>query len=171
MKRLAGLVLVLTTAGAGVRAQQPATPGPEHAVLKEMVGTWDTTMKMPGVGESKGTCVYKMELGGLWLVSHFEGEIGGQKFSGRGMDSYDAGKKKYVGLWVDSMSTTPMVMEGGYDARTKTLTMSGDGPGMDGKQTKFKAVSKMPDPDTIDFAMFMGDGKEPAFTIVYKRKK
>jgi hypothetical protein len=28
----------------------------------------------------------------------------------------------------------------------------------------------MPDDNTINFAMFMGDGKDPAFTIVYKRK-
>jgi hypothetical protein len=162
---------LLVVGGAAVRGQQPATPGPEHELLKKMVGTWDTTMKMHGVGESKGTCVYKMELGGLWLVSHFEGDVGGHKFSGRGMDTYDAGKKKYVGLWIDSMSTSPMVMEGGYDAAKKTLSMSGEGPGMDGKTERFKAVSSMPDADTIDFAMYMGDGKEPAFTIQYKRKK
>lgn len=167
----AAAVAAVLVAGAAANGQPPATPGPEHEVLKKMVGTWDTTMKVAGVGESKGTCVYKMELGGLWLVSHFEGEIAGQKFSGRGMDSYDAGKKKYVGVWIDSMSTAPMVMEGGYDAAKKTLTMSGEGPGMDGKAEKFKAVSAMPDADTIDFAMYMGDGKEPAFTIQYKRKK
>ena len=47
----------------------------------------------------------------------------------------------------------------------------GDGPGMDGKPTKYKSVSHMPDDDTIHFSMYMGDGKDPAFTIVYKRKK
>ena len=152
------------------RAQEPAKPGPEHAVLKKMEGTWDATMKMEGM-EAKATAVYKMDLGGLWLSSTFEGDLGGMKFSGRGYDTYDAAKKKYVGLWLDSMSTSPMVMEGTHDAAKKTMTMTGEGPGMDGKPTKFKAVSVMPDDNTINFSMYMGEMKEPAFTIVYKRKK
>ena len=151
-------------------AQQPPTPGPEHEQLKKHVGTWDCTMKMMGA-ESKATAVYKMDLGGLWLSSEFSGELAGTKFSGKGMDTYDAAKKKYVGIWIDSMSTSPMVMEGTYDKEKKTLTMTGDGPGMDGKPTKHKTVSEMPDDDTINFTMYMGDGKDPAFTIVYKRKK
>lgn len=162
--------LAAVLAAPSVRAQEPPKPGPEHEVLKKLVGDWDATMKFGGM-ESKGTVTYKMELGGLWLVSTFEGDFGGQKFSGRGLDSYDAGKKKYVGVWVDNMITSPLVMEGDYDKAKKTLTMTGQGPGMDGKPTKFKAVSVMPDDDTMDFSMYMGDGKEPGFTIQYKRKK
>lgn len=165
----ANLAIVLTAPGA--RAQfEPPKPGPEHAYLKRMEGNWDTTMKMAGQ-ESKGTAVFKMDLGGLWLASTFDGSVMGQKFTGRGYDTYDAAKKKFVSIWLDSMSTTPMLMEGTYDEAKKTLTMIGDAPGMDGKMTKHKAVSTMPDDNTINFAMYMGDVKEPAFTIVYKRKK
>src|SRR5688572_27736968 len=77
-------------------AQEGAKPGPEHEQLKKLEGTWDTVMKF-GPMESKGTCVYKMELGGLWLSATFEGNIGGEKFTGKGYDTYDAAKKKYVG--------------------------------------------------------------------------
>lgn len=49
--------------------------------------------------------------------------------------------------------------------------MSSEGPGPDGKPTKYRSVSEMPDDDTVNFTMYMGDGKDPAFTIVYKRKK
>ena len=112
-----------------------------------------------------------MEVGGLWLSSDLQSDLFGQKFYGKGLDSYDAAKKKYVGVWVDSMTTSPLFMEGTYDKGKKTLTLEGDGPGMDGKSTKYKSVSQMPDDDTINFSMFMGDGKDPAFTIVYKRKK
>ena len=31
------------------------------------------------------------------------------------------------------------------------MTMNGTGPGMDGKPTKYKSVSVMPDDDTINF--------------------
>jgi hypothetical protein len=151
-------------------AAQAQQPGPEHEELKKQVGTWDTTMRMMGA-ESKGTATYTMELGGLWLVSSFEGDLGGAKFTGKGLDTYDPGRKKYIGIWCDSMSTAPLVMEGTHDKATKTTTMVGEGPGMDGKPTKYKAVSVMPDNDTINFSMYVGDGKDPAFTILYKRKK
>jgi hypothetical protein len=162
--------LAVALVAPATRAQEGPKPGPEHEVLKKLVGTWDLTMKFDGM-ESKGTVVYKMDLGGLWLTSSLESELLGMKFQGRGLDSYDAAKKKYVGVWIDSMSTSPMVMEGTYDSAKKTLTMAGEGPGMDGKPTKYRSVSQMTDDNTINFSMFIGDGKDPAFTIVYKRRK
>jgi hypothetical protein len=163
-------VAVIVLASPSARAQAPPTPGPEFELLKKLVGNWDLTMKAGGA-EFKGSVTYKMELGGLWLASSLESDLGGMKFLGKGLDSYDAGKKKYVSLWVDSMTTTPTVMEGTYDEAKKTLTLSGEGMGMDGKTTKLKSTSEMPDDNTINFAMYMGDAKEPAFSIVYKRKK
>ena len=163
-------VAVVAVVAVPASAQEFPKPGPEHEQLKKLEGTWDATMKAPGM-ESKGTMTYKMDLGGLWLVSSFEGEFAGMKFSGKGLDTYDAAKKKYVGVWFDSMSTTPMTMEGTYDPAKKTLTMIGDGVGMDGKPAKWKSVSEMPDKDTVHMSMFVGDGKEPMFTITYKRKK
>jgi hypothetical protein len=133
-------------------------------------GDWDLVMKFGGM-ESKGSVKYKMELGGLWLAGSLESELFGEKFQGKSLDTYDAGKKKYIGVWADSMGTQPMLLEGTYDKEKKTLTMSGDGPGMDGKLTKYKSVSTFTDDDTINFSMYIGDVKDPSFTIVYKRKK
>jgi hypothetical protein len=163
------VAIAMLVASAG-QAQEPPKPGPEHEILKKLVGTWDLTMKIEGM-EAKGVAVYKMDLGGLWLSSSLESELGGMKFSGRGLDSYDPTKKKYVSVWVDSMSTSPMVMEGTYDAASKTLTLIGEGPGLDGKPTKWKSVSVMSDDNTINFSMYLGDTKEPMFTGVYKRRK
>jgi hypothetical protein len=161
------LVLILTT---GARAQQPVTPGPEHKALKEREGTWDTTLKAGGM-EFKGTVTFKMELGGLWLVGSMETDLGGQKFYGKSMDTYDAEKKKYVEYWFDSMSTTPMTMEGTFDPAKKTLTMLGQGPGTDGKPTTWRSVSHFPDSNTVHMSMYVGDAKEPMFTVTYTRKK
>src|SRR4051812_37286870 len=147
--------VALTAFAAPAPAQEPPKPGPEHEMLKKMEGAWDLTMKF-GPNESKGTVVYKMELGGLWLHGNLESELFGAKFQGKSLDSYDAGKKKFIGVWIDSMGTQPLFMEGAYDKDKKTLTMTGDGPGMDGKPTKFKSVSTFTDDDTTDFAMYMG---------------
>jgi len=166
----AAVVAAVLVAPAARAQPAPPKPGPEHEILKKMEGDWDLVMKFEG-GEAKGTVKYKMELGGLWLAGSMECELFGSKFQGKSLDGYDPMKKKYVGVWVDSMSSSPMLMEGTFDKEKKTLTMVGEGPGMDGKPTKYKSVSTMPDNDTINFTMYMGDGKDPAFTIVYKRKK
>mgnify|MGYP002778546611 CR=1 FL=1 len=151
-------------------AQEPPKPGPEHALLKKLEGNWDVVMKYGGM-ETKGAVAYKMELGGLWLVGSLDVEMFGTKFAGKSLDTYDAAKKKYVSVWIDSMGTQPMLLEGTYDKDKKTLTATGSGPGMDGKPTTYKSVTTFTDDNTIDVSMYMGDGKEPMFTSVYKRKK
>ncbi len=171
MRKLAIVAIVAALVGGpGARAQEVPKPGPEHELLKQREGTWETTMKAGGM-ENKGTVTYKMELGGLWLVGSLESDLGGQKFSGKSLDTYDARKKKYVGLWFDSMSTTPLTMEGSYDPAKKTLTLVGEGPGTDGKPTTWRSVSEMPDRDTSELSMYVGDAKDPMFTVTYKRKK
>jgi hypothetical protein len=166
---VAGVALVLSPAA---RAQAPK-PGPEHEKLKELVGTWDATMNFMG-SESKATAVYRMDLGGLWLVSEFKGDFGGMPFSGKGLDSYDPLTKKYVSVWADSMSTVPMTSTGEYDKTGKVLTMTGEGRGQDGKMQKMKMTSEMKDKDSMLFTMYGPgpDGKDGVmFTINYKRKK
>ena len=162
---VAGLLAV-----SAARAQELPKPGPEHEVLKKLEGTWEATAKSGGM-ESKGTMTYKMALGGLWLMSKYEGDFAGTKFEGHGMDSYDPTKKKFVTVWVDTMATSPLVMEGTYDKDKKALTMAGEGPGMDGKPTRYKTVTEMKDDDNTVFNLYMGDAKEPMMTITYKRKK
>jgi hypothetical protein len=169
MRTMAVLALGLAL-GAGARAQEFAKPGPEHKLLQKKEGTWDTTMKAGGM-EFKGSVTFKMVLGGLWLSGSLESDLGGQKFYGQSMDTYDAGKKKYVGVWFDSMGTTPLTMEGSYDKDKKTMTMVGQGPGMDGKVTTWRSVSQITDNDTVLMSMYVGDGKEPMFTVTYKRRK
>jgi hypothetical protein len=155
-------------------AQPPsAKPGPELERLKQLKGTWDATIKT-SQGESKGTMIYKMGVGGLWLVSHFKADFGGQPFEGRGLDGYDPMKKKYVSVWVDSMSPALMLFEGTFDKEGKVFTQFGEGPGMDGKMTKFKSVTKIKDNDTMVFTMSSAstnDNEQPMLTITYKRQK
>ena len=116
---------------------------------------------------------YKMGMGGFWLISHFEGDFGGQKFEGRGLDTYDPEKKKYVSAWADSMAPFLLVMEGDYDKENKTLTATGEGQSPAGK-VKYKAVTKMMDADTMEFTLSAPgkNGKEEVMlTITYNRKK
>jgi hypothetical protein len=164
------VALTLTTSAF---AQGPAEPGPEHAMLKKLEGTWNAKVKM-GNEESAATVTYKMECGGLWLISDFQGQLGDQKFQGRGADGYDPEKKKFVTVWVDSMTPRPLFMEGTYNKEKKTLTMTGEGLGPDGKPAKHKMTTHMPDDDHQTFTMYMvgPDGADiKVMTIEYTRKK
>ena len=151
----------------------PPTPGPEHKQLQALEGTWDAKMKMEGApAPIVAVATYKSECGGLWLASEFKSDDPAFKFQGKGLDGYDTNKKKFVGIWVDSMSTGMMTMEGTHDEKTKTTTMFGQGYDH-GKLNKYKNVTKMPDADHQTFQMFMigDDGKESlAFTIEYTRR-
>ena len=170
---IGSILLALTLANTTALGQTPPSPGPEHEALKKLEGTWNAKVKM-GDNESPATATYKMECGGMWLMSDFRGELGGQKFQGRGMDSYDPEKKQYVSVWVDSMSTRPMFLEGTRDKEKKTTTMTGEAPGLDGKLAKHKMVTHMPDDDHMTFTMFItgADGQEnKIMTIEYTRKK
>jgi hypothetical protein len=153
--------------------QAPQKPGPEHAKLQEFVGEWDAVMTM-GDQQSKATAVYRSVCNGMWVESDFQGSVGDQKFSGRGMDGYDIARKKYTGSWFDSMSSAPMHFEGEYDPKSKMMVMTGESLGPDGKPMKFKNTTEMKDKDHFTFKMYMvpPTGEDQlAFTINYTRKK
>ena len=166
------LALGLLAGAAQLMAQQPEVKtGPEHAVFKECEGSWDANVKSKG-GESKGSATYKVYLNGLWLLEHFKADYGGMTFEGRGATSYDATKKKYVGIWIDSMSSTPMISEGTYDKSTKTMTMHGMMPMPDGKSVKVVMTTVHKDADTKTFTIrgASADDKDAEMLqITYKR--
>jgi hypothetical protein len=168
-------LLALCASALAQQSSPPApTPGPEHARLKKLEGTWDAVMTEPDGKKTKGEMTYKMECGCLWLCSDFKGEHMGKPFHGKGLDSYDPGTKKYVGVWVDSWITSPLQVTGTYDEKTKTSTATGECNGPDGKPMKMKMVTKTIDDDHETFEMYMigPDGKEiKGATIEYTRRK
>jgi hypothetical protein len=177
--KLAGAFCLSLAAGV-VAAQAPTPPkaGPEHEILKSDVGSWEAIVEsfMPGAPApitSKGTETNQL-MGGLWLVTDFKGEMMGSPFQGHGVMGYDATKKKYVGTWVDTMSSGLGVSESTWDAATKTLTGTIEAPDPAGQLQKMKSVVTYKDPDTRVFTLSGAgpDGKDVKFmTITYKRKK
>ncbi len=167
-------VAVVGSSTLGAYGQTLPKPGPQHELIKQGEGTWDAVVKGPAGPEMKGTATGKMACGGLWMVSDFKMDRGGMEFHGHSLDGYDVDKKKYVSVWVDSMSTAPMFFEGDYNEASKTSTQTAKGKGPDGKPATFKSVLKMKDKDHHTFQMFIvgADGKEALMmTIEYSRKK
>lgn len=114
--------------------QKAATPGPQHRQLAEhFAGTWDTKQTVwmdPSAPpmSSTGRSVHTPVLGGRHLRMDFKGEFMGQPFEGVGYSSYDNVRGKYVGSWMDSMSTGQFMAEGDYDAATRSYTFRGEMP-------------------------------------------
>jgi hypothetical protein len=146
-----------------------AQPGKEHKWLASLAGEY--TAKVGGMlGESEGTNRIESVLGGLWTVTHFETTIMNQPFKGIEIIGFDPLKKKFVSVWVDSMSTTLATMEGTYDAETKTLTMKGQSFDMEGNEAEMVNTTKYGDNGMV-FAMNMEGVPVPTMTIDYARKK
>ena len=174
MRRIISAAIVLAFAGT-LSAQQPAEPTDEHKKLAEMAGTWDATVIHPGgeIPPMKGAMVYKMEMGGLWLIGRFESEFMGVKFTGTDTTGYDPIKKKYVGTWVDSMSPTMMTSSGKFDKKTGMMVMKGTAGGPDGKIMQVKSTVEMKGKDEMVMKMYQVVDKEEKhmMSVEYKRKK
>lgn len=157
-----------------------ATPAEGHKSLQGMVGTWDaevTSWMEPGQPpmKSKGTSENRMVLGGRWVESRFTSEMMGRPFEGLGYNGYDNYKKKYIGTWMDNMSTAVMLSEGAWDASGKVMTATSTMDDfMTGKPSRIRMVTTIAGPDEHLFEMFGPDpaGKEvKQMEIRYKRRK
>ncbi len=157
-----------------------ATPGQAHKILEPMAGSWDaktTTWETPDAPPqvSTGTSENTWILGGRYLQQNFQGDFMGMKFEGVGLTGYDNFKKKYVGTWIDNMSTMIMTLTGSIDASGKVFTMNSIVDDiMTGKPSTFRSVVKIVDNNKHIAEMYMPDPKGKEFKtmeIVYTRKQ
>ena len=178
------IVMLVLFAAPNTFAQErePSAPQPskQHEVLKQDVGVWDadvvTWMAGPDAEPVRSKAVERNRLiGGLWLVSDFEGSFAGAKFIGHGQLGYDSVKKKYVGTWIDNMAPILLTLEGSYDEETRTLTMFAEGPNpQTGKMERMRNVTRYVGPDKRIFTMSVdrsGNGKfVKLMQITYRRR-
>lgn len=166
-------------------AQQPPTATEEHKLLAREVGVWDATMTMwmaPGTEPMTSAAVETNTMfGPFWLFSEFTCNSPAMPFKGRMQLGYDPVDKKYVGMWVDTMSPFPSASKGTYNAETHTLTLVSTACDIQtGEMKTSTMVSHFVDDDTKTFAIYSGspgpDGKPAAdawkmMKIEYTRRK
>lgn len=177
---LATLSLLTVGFGFGLAPQDPQDmpkPGPEHTILFDHVGSWDAVAIMVDETGKEMRSPAKMSTqkrGEFHVVDDYEGDFMGAKFTGHGITSYCPVRKKYLGMWVDSMAPSPMMLVGDYDKAAKKLTMKGECVGMSGKLEPCTAVTLFQDADHYAFELHGNgpDGKEMRMLrIEYTRKK
>ncbi len=157
-----------------------STPGPEHQLLLQGVGTWDVASKMwmDPAGEpltSKGVSVQRAILGGRYIQYDFEGDMMGMPFSGYGISGYDRYNQKYLSLWLDTMGTGFYLTEGTCDEAGKVCTETGVWDDCTtGQKMNVKNVFTHLDADKFTMEMYtvLPDGKETKMMeLVYTRRK
>lgn len=158
-----------------------------HKVLASTAGTYSYVVKfwMDPKGqptESKGTATRKAIMDGRYVTGEHsgtfkmpgaDGKMKDMNFKGMSLDAYDNVKKKFVSSWIDNMGTGIMILEGTYDAGTKTLTYAGDYEMMPGMKSKVREVIKLTDKDhmTMEYFEDRGQGETKSMEINYTRKK
>lgn len=175
------LAAVLLFAGNLLAAAPPAMPQPtkEHEWLKQFAGEWDVETEAfmePGQPpmKMKGTESARM-LGGFWIVGENKGEFMGAPFTGIMTFGYDPEKKKYIGTWVDSNTSTLWQYLGTANASGKILTLETEGfcP-LEGKVCQFKNTFEFKSKDhrVLTGTKLGKDGKwTTAMTVTARRKK
>ena len=157
--------------------EKAGAPGPQHAALKSMAGSWKSSVKMwMGPGEpqvSEGSSESVMILGDRYLKQDDTGSFMGHPFQGLGIMGYDNLEKKYVMSWVDTAGTGIMTASGTADPGGKSYTFKGTMiDATTGKPTKYKETVRVIDENTHVFEMYgWHGGKEvKEMEITYTRK-
>jgi hypothetical protein len=157
-----------------------AAVGPQHKLLASMAGSWEYTAKMwmaPGAPaqEWKGTAERKMVMDGRFLHEEVSGEFGGMAFRGSGLNGYDNVQGKYVGTWIDNMSTGISRSIGTADATGKVITYEREEfDPLTKSKSKGRDVLHIEsnDKEVLEFHKSLPDGKEyKMMEIVYTRRK
>src|SRR5215831_3482400 len=88
-------------------------PTDEHLRLQKLVGEWEGTETLspspwgPG-GKATGRSSIRSDLDGFFVIQDYVEEKDGRVvFRGHGVFGWDAGDKKYIWYWVDSMGSVP----------------------------------------------------------------
>lgn len=170
-----GTLTIGTVAAVNGRPKPQEYPQPtaEHAMLLKAVGNWEgsLTMAIPGMEAAPIPGVEVIEaVEPFWVQTRFECDFMGMAFEGRGCTGYDSTKKKFVGTWIDNMSSDMKVMEGDYDAASRKLTMNFKAPDMMGAIVPQRIETVYTD-DSYTSSFFVGEGAAAMKTMVIEMKR
>jgi hypothetical protein len=154
-----------------------AKPGEPHELFASLTGSWTTKTKewmdpeKPPV-ESTGSAEMKMLLGGRFLQQEFTGDMMGKPYSGIGISGYDNILKRYVSIWIDTMSTDIFTMAGTASADGRTITLNGQHAEPGGGYMTHRAVWNIISNVRQTFIMYgkhHGGKEQKMLEIVYTR--
>ena len=156
-----------------------AEVGREHELMARAGGEWKVRVKMwtsPGTPPmvSEGTSSVKLIMDGRYMLEEYNASTPMGHFEGLGLHGYDNIKNRYVGVWIDSMSTGIMRAEGTANEDASVLSFTGESPDpVAGAYKQQRSTMTIVDANTHRFETFekTPDGTEwRNMEILYERR-
>jgi hypothetical protein len=156
-----------------------AAPGEPHKLFASLEGSWTTRTKSwmepdKPPTEMTGACEQKSLLGGRYLQQIYTGDMMGETFTGINILGYDNHTKKYVSVWLDSMSTGIYYFEGTASADGRTITQESSYDDPVKGPTTWRSVTRIRDDNTLEYEMYLtpkGGKEEKMMEMTVSRKE
>jgi Protein of unknown function (DUF1579) len=159
-------------------AQDEAPPGPSHERLMKLAGKYSSVTKFVGgegaAPETTGEATFTSILGGRFLLQEEKGTMFGQSFETRKTYGYNAGTKRYEGLWIYTGSTAMMTLSGTGADEGKTITFDASYETSPGKKKNLDVTFTELGPDKFSIVLKSKpdeSGQGATMETVYTRKK
>jgi Protein of unknown function (DUF1579) len=160
-------------------AMAATMPGIVHAQLAKLEGKWKVTMSiiLDGIEpeKSEGTAELKMILGGRFIQETGDESMMGFPVEHSRLWGYNNGSKKYQAVWLYTMSTGFLQMEGTSDNDGKSIQWKGHFDNESGIREDITAVTTFVDDDHFEMELSAGempDGSAgPKMKSAYARMK
>lgn len=137
-----------------------AQPGPEHARLSALAGTWDVTFRSPMPEMTfTATAENRMIMGGRFLASTMSGTIGGQPVEALTILGFDRGPGVYTAVGFDTFGTFYVTGAGPWNEAEQRAVLSGsyDDP-VTGHAHVYEFVWTVRSPDRYSWSVVFLDG-------------
>ncbi len=181
---LTGFIAALL-AGATLYAVQEApkqcalTQEKEHQWLQRFVGEWVSETEAIAPGQpaftTTGTETVR-SIGGIWVIAENTSPTPmGMPMTGLLTIGYNPQEKKFVGTWIDSMTSHLWTYEGSLDPAGRILTLEAEGPSFvdPAKTCRYRDAIELKSDDhkVLTSSVLGDDGEWQRFvTVNYRRK-
>jgi len=158
--------------------RRASQPGAEHRWLEPLEGEWDMEVAWKGSDGTPrkvaGEATHRWVLGGRFLLSEAQLTEEGVPLEALSFYGFDANKKRYFALRLDSLSTDYLQLEGNYDVASRSFVLSGkDRDEMSGVQVTYRMRLHVPEPDRHSIELFVdypGRGPVKILDAAYTRR-
>jgi len=180
MNRLSATAIAVfaATIAIATTAAIAAAPGPEHARLAAMCGTWDVDMtfwlRPNGAGvPSKGTSSIRPLFDGTFIEEEIDGTLNGTPFTTLAWTGFNTSTHQYEATRISSTNTSRIAETGAFDETAKQIELKADYPL--GRDTWHqRTVIQQSGADAMIATSYLSFGAVPewkAVEIKYTRRK
>ena len=174
-------VLWAVSAPAGAHRQTSggdlSSPGPEHAVLDLLAGSWNVTIVFPdgrgGQLEGRATCEAVWTVGGRFLRQVYRSSFGGKPLEVVRYLGFDRHRGRYLEVHFESTHTDMLLGEGSIDVGRRVMTATGTH--MDilaGRPAKVRTVTTIVDRDAFTLTMeYLDTAGQPARVVTLRHRR